>query len=217
MKSTSSQILKLSKANILIAVLVIFYSVGAIGILTPESRNNFLSLSFFNLILSFIILLLADKKSNIKFYFFLLICFAVGFIAELIGTKTGLLFGNYSYGENLGIKIGGVPLVIGVNWGILIVSSASIINRFKLHWSLKIVLSSLLMTSLDVLMEPVAIESDYWQWSGGVIPFYNYVCWFIISLFLHFIYFKYHIAKSNKVYDALFIILTFFFSLLNIF
>lgn len=217
MKSTFSSILKLSKANILIAILIIFYTVGSIGILTPESRSNFLSLSFFNLILSFIILLLAEKSHAIKFYFFLLTCFIIGFIAELIGTKTGLLFGNYSYGENLGIKISGVPLVIGINWGILVVTSASIINRFNLPWQVKVVLSSLLMTSLDVLMEPVAIKSDYWQWSGGEIPFYNYFCWFMVSLPLHFLYFKYRIVKSNKVYDALFIVLTLFFSLLNIF
>lgn len=217
MKSTFSSIIKLSKANILIAVLIIFYTVGTIGILTPETRSNFLSLSFFNLILSFIILLFAENSNTIKFYFFLLICFSVGFIAELIGTKTGLLFGNYSYGENLGIKINGVPLVIGINWGILVITSGSIINRFNLRWPIKVVLSALLMTSLDFLMEPVAIKSDYWQWSGGEIPFYNYFCWFMVSLPLHFVYFKYKIVKSNKVYDALFIILTLFFSLLNIF
>jgi putative membrane protein len=217
MKSTYLKILKQSRSSILIAVLIIFYTVGTIGILTPEYHAYFLSLSFFNLLLSFVIVLLADNTHSLRFYIFILLCFLVGFAAEVIGTKTGLLFGNYFYGNNLGMKISGVPLVIGINWGILVITSASIINRLNLSLLPSVVLSSLLMTALDLLMEPVAIESDYWTWVGGSIPIYNYVCWFLVALPLHYIYFKLKLVKSNKVYDALFIILILFFSLLNIF
>jgi putative membrane protein len=141
----------------------------------------------------------------------------VGIAVELIGTKTGLLFGDYSYGKNLGIKISGVPIVIGINWAILIISSASITNRLHVSVLLKIILSAFLMTFLDVLMEPVAIESDFWNWTNNSIPFYNYLCWFFISLLLNYLYFTFNLVKSNKVYDALFIIMLVFFSLLNIF
>lgn len=210
-------IIRSNKNAILIAILIIFYTVGTVGILLPDQRDYFLSLSFFNLLLSFSIVLLARERDKLKFVLFLILCYFTGMTAEWIGTQTGLLFGNYSYGQNLGAKWNEVPFVIGVNWGVLVVTSASLIKRFNLSVLISAVLSTLLMTLLDVLMEPVAMESDFWNWENGTIPFYNYVCWFLISLPLHLIYYKFRLAESNKVYDSLFIILTVFFTLLNIF
>ena len=209
--------LRSNKSVILIAVLIIFYTVGTVGILLPDRKNYFLSLSFFNLLLSFSIVLAARERDKLKFLFFLMLCYFTGMTAEWIGTKTGLLFGNYSYGMNLGAKWSGVPFVIGINWGVLVVTSASLIKKLDLSVFLSAVLSSLIMTLLDFLMEPVAMESDFWNWENGIVPFYNYACWFIISLPLHLIYFKFRLAESNKVYDTLFLILTIFFTLLNIF
>lgn len=209
------EILLKNKVIFLILFLVIFYTVGTVGLLLPSFREQFLDLSFLNLILSFLVVLLARVKSHQQFWLFLFLSFLVGMTAEWIGTKTGLLFGNYSYGENLGPKISGVPIVIGFNWGILVVTSASIIHQFKVNFRLKAILSAGLMTLLDVLMEPVAIQSDYWTWVGE-IPMYNYVCWFFISLPLHYIYFKTNLVESNKVYTALFLILATFFIILNL-
>ena len=109
------------KENLLIGILIIFYTVGTVGILLPDFRNQFLALSFFNLLLSTTVVLLARKKDFLKFLFFLSLCFLTGITAEWIGTKTGWLFGNYWYGKNLGPKIDGVPYVIGLNWGVLVV------------------------------------------------------------------------------------------------
>ena len=215
MNRSLSALLETNKDRILIVILVIFYTVGTIGILLPEKRDYFLSLSFFNLLLSFSIVLLARKEMVFKFIVFLFICYFTGMTAEWIGTKTGLLFGDYSYGNNLGAKWSGVPLVIGINWGLLVVTAASLISRAKLSVILSTILSSLLMTSLDFLMEPVAVKSDFWSWTDGTIPVYNYICWFLISLPLHFIYFKFKLSETNKVYDSLFIILTVFFLILN--
>lgn len=204
------------KENLLIGILIIFYTVGTIGILLPAFTEQFLALSFFNLVLSITVVLLARKKDFFKFLFFLTLCFLTGMTAEWIGTKTGWLFGDYWYGKNLGPKIDGVPYVIGLNWGILVVSSASIINRIQANAIVKAILAALLMTGLDFLMEPVAISSDFWHWKGE-IPFYNYVCWFVISLPLHYIYFRWKIVETNKVFTSLFMILTIFFIILNVF
>lgn len=202
------------KEQLLIAILIIFYSVGTLGILTNEYKNEFLTLSPYNLILSFIILLLSRKKDFYRFFFFLAFTFLIGMIVEYIGTSTGLLFGDYFYGDNLGFKLKNVPFVIGLNWGILIVTTSSLINRIKISVYFKIIISALLMTLFDVLVEPVAIESDFWHWKNEEIPFFNYLCWFLISLPLQTIYFKFRLVESNKVFDALFIILVLFFSLL---
>jgi putative membrane protein len=208
---------KQHKEALLIAVLVIFYTVGTVGISLPAYRDLFLSLSFFNLLLSISIVLLARKQKFQQFLLFLFLCFLTGITVEIIGTKTGLLFGSYSYGANLGPKIYGVPIVIGFNWGILVVGSASFLNRLK-NVSLfsKVVLSALLMTLFDVFMEPVAIASDFWSWNGP-IPLYNYICWFAVSLPLHYIYFRSGLVETNKVFEALFLIMSLFFILLILF
>lgn len=204
----------LSKESIIVMVLVIFYTVGIVGLLLPSTRESFLPLSFFNLLLSFILLILARKKSLFHFLLFALACIFYGYFVELIGTKTGLLFGHYWYGANLGVKIEGVPLVIGFNWAILVITSSSLTNLIRVNQWTKIILAAALMTLLDVLIEPVAIKSDFWHWKNGAIPIYNYICWFLVSLPIITLYFKLNLAETNKVNNGLFILLTVFFALL---
>lgn len=206
-----------NKDTILIAVLLIFYLIGTLGILSKTYTSYFLSLSPFNLVLSFIVILFARKGKLKHFIQYLTGCFICGFLIELIGTKTGVLFGNYHYGTNLGVKWEGVPLLIGMNWGVLIVTSASLANRLNITSIMQIIVGSLLMVGLDFVMEPVAIASDFWLWNNGEIPFYNYCSWFLIALFLHYLYHRFNLVESNKVFDSLFIILTLFFTALNLF
>jgi putative membrane protein len=206
-----------SKEYILILFLLIFYTVGAVGILLPEYRAFMLRFSAMNLLISMIILILSRKNNVRPFWFMLTICFVAGIVVELIGTKTGLLFGDYDYGATLGPKVFGVPWIIGVNWGLLVVCTASVVNRIKANLIVKALLAALIMTILDVLIEPVAIESDFWSWKSDEIPIYNYICWFAIAFPLQWINFKTKAVESNKVANGLLVIMTLFFLILNIF
>lgn len=205
------------KEIILSGILIVFYLVGIIGTHIDSFKESFFSLSYFNLILSFVILILARENKSKIFWSFIGFAFLVGMLAEWIGVHTGILFGNYWYGNNLGFKLFDVPLVIGINWAMLTIVSASIINRLKIRIIFKIILSSSLMTLFDVLMEPVAIRSDFWYWENEVIPFYNYVCWFFISLILQFVYYRFKLAESNKVHNLLFLSMIIFFISLILF
>lgn len=204
------------KTQMLISVLVIFYAVGIIGLTNQQTRKSFLPLSFMNLLLSSAILIISRKERKLQFLSFLVVAFLVGMIAEWIGIHTGYLFGDYYYGENLGYKFDGVPLIIGINWGILTVCSCNVTAIFirKSIW-LSTFVSALLMMLLDVLIEPVAITSDYWHWDSLNIPLYNYFCWFAVAFPLHFLYFKWQLIEQNKVTFALFGILVMFFTILN--
>lgn len=197
------------KDFILLSILVIFHTVGLVG-LQSEMRESFLSLSFLNLSLAFCILLLARKNYSVKFLLYAFFIVLVGMSAEWIGVHTGKLFGNYTYGKNLGIKIWDVPLIIGINWLVLTLCSTSIIAFTKWPLVIKAIASAALMTGLDLLLEPVAIASDYWTWQGE-IPSFNYLSWFFISLALHLGYFKLGLAEKNKVAVGLFFILSLFF------
>ncbi len=206
------------KEEILISILVIFYTVGIFGLTNESTRDSFLPLSFMNLLLSSAILIVSRKTSKNYFILFLFLAFLVGMTAEWIGIHTGYLFGDYYYGENLGVKVDGVPLIIGINWGILTVCTCNFTSLFikKSIW-LSSFISALLMMFVDVLIEPVAITSDYWHWDSLNIPLYNYFCWFAVALPLHFLYFKWRLNEQNKVTFALFGIIVLFFSILNFF
>jgi putative membrane protein len=75
------------------------------------------------------------------------------------------------------------------------------------------IIASLLMVGLDFLIEPVAINSDYWSWENNQIPLYNYVCWFLISFLIHIVYQKNKLTEQNSVYNCLYIVLVVFFTL----
>jgi putative membrane protein len=38
----------------------------------------------------------------------------------MLGVHTGILFGNYKYGNALGLKLNDVPILIGINWFIVV-------------------------------------------------------------------------------------------------
>lgn len=199
----------------LIVLLIIFYSVGIVGLALPEQRESFLSLSFFNLMLSFTLLILGRHQFSYKLWIYLLFGFSVGMTVEWIGVHTGLLFGEYYYGENLGLKWYGVPIVIGINWLMLTIISSSVAKLIKINKYIQALIGATLMLILDLLIEPFAIVSDYWYWNGE-IPVSNFVTWFIIALFLQIFWFHFNLAEKNKVAVTLYILQLLFFIILNI-
>lgn len=201
----------------IILVLVILHVVGLVGISISQTRDLVLSLSPINLFIGFLLLLVSEIKNRRLLLIFIVIAFVVGFGSELIGVHTGILFGNYSYGANLGIKLLEVPLIIGINWAVLAITSASLTENLTENKSVKVLLNTLLMVFFDFIMEPVAMKSDFWSWHNDEIPFYNYVCWFFVALLLQVIYLFFFKIKSNIVYKSLFIIQLVFFTLLNLF
>lgn len=201
------------RLTILLAIVVIFHTVGIVGLLSDD-RAYFLSLSPLNLGLAMACLLLAHRISA-RLLVDVLIVGTIGFTAEWIGVHTGWLFGDYSYGENLGTKLFGIPLMIAVNWAMLSFAAIACVLSLRVPDLVKALFSALLMTLLDVLIEPVAVSSDFWSWQGGHIPFYNYVCWFLVAFPLHYYLIRRKTPEQNRVSVGLFGVLIVFFTVLN--
>src|SRR5689334_22296373 len=111
------------KNNIALFLALLFHGCGAIGILFTSYKQWFINNTPVNLLLMAGLLMFTQKQKNIFFYAFVVLCFFTGLITEITGANTGLLFGRYEYGNVLGIKIFGVPLLIGVNWFIAVFCS----------------------------------------------------------------------------------------------
>ena len=197
-------------------VLIVLYTVGIVGFCIPELKETMLPISGTILYLTTIGVVLSSRDI-LKNLLFLFIAFCIGFSAEVIGVKTGILFGDYSYGTNLGYKFSGVPIVIGLLWGVLAVGSASCVAQFPILKKQAPFVAALLMLGVDYIMEPVAIASDFWSWNGAAIPIWNYICWFGIAWILQIILKRGLFLESNKVFNLVFLLITLFFSLLNLY
>ena len=65
---------------------------------------------------------------------------------------------------------------------LLAVVSRQILGKFfKNKWVLAL-LSSVLMVLIDMVIEPIAPELDFWKWENNVIPLSNYRDWFLIGI-----------------------------------
>jgi putative membrane protein len=152
-----------------------------VGLFTSKEQI-FRELSFFNLIFTFSLVLVSFRKDMSKFLKIFILIFILGYLSELIGVHTGYVFGNYSYGDHLGIKLLHVPLVIGINWAVLSIGAWSWSSVFTENKTYRIFIGGLLMLIFDLVMEPTAINLQYWKWDAGIIPLYNYISWFLISI-----------------------------------
>ena len=167
-------------------LLAIFFSVGLVGMLLPATNGFFLQLTPLALLLSFTVLALSDEsKQRGKLIAYLLFIYLSSYAIEVAGVHTGLLFGVYSYGDNLGVKLWETPLIIGANWFFLVYTTAAIFEKTSMSSAMKILLASLSMLVYDIVMEQVAPLMDMWSWKEVAVPLQNYATWFAIAIVFH--------------------------------
>lgn len=118
------------------------------------------------------------------------------FLAEYLGTLTGLIFGHYHYGGGLGPKILDVPVAIPIAWLTMLYPSWLLArlmvgrHRVSLRFSpLRAALAGLLMMGWDLSLDPaLALGSRFWVWEEGGfyqgIPFTNFVGWWFVSFII---------------------------------
>jgi bisanhydrobacterioruberin hydratase len=191
--------MKLNRIQLCSILMVLFHIVGLYGFLNSELELLFIALVPYHLLLMLGLLIFStdDFSKNIKI--FAVIIYLAGFFIEVIGVNTGLIFGNYSYGEALGLKVLSTPLLIGVNWLILVYCTGVLLEYLKIKNSLIFsLIGALILLGIDFLIEPVAIRFNYWSWSGGEIPLQNYLGWYIFSFLLFFVFKGLDFNKDNK-------------------
>lgn len=203
------------KFTISIVLLIAFYVSGILGILSNTDTIDFLSLTPLNLMVSMVLLLINHQNGMAKQWWVFFVIAISGYFIEVLGVNTGLIFGHYVYGETLGFKLLGTPLIIGVNWMVLTYSVVYTIGKSQQDKILLAAISAGILVGLDFLIEPVAIAFDFWTWTENNIPLKNYVAWygiaFVFSYFM--IYFKGE--SKNKFAPYLLVFQFLFFGIFN--
>lgn len=195
-------------------IIVALYAGGVVGLSIPEYQDLFLDLTPVQLLISLFLILSFHKGWSDAFPIFAAATFWIGFGSELIGIHTGYLYGDYVYGQALGPKLWDVPIIIGVNWFILAYLTGTVFHKIPNDYYAAF-LGALAMTSLDYIIEPVAVELDFWAWKFDTIPPGNYAGWFGVSFLIHLIYRKANFEKSNPIAAFLLMALILFFTALN--
>lgn len=178
--------------------LIIFFGVGVVGFVLPATDDLFQKLVPLNLIVSTIILFLFHQSWKTRHIAVFAGIAISGYLIEVFGVKTGLVFGSYSYGNALGLKILDTPLLIGVNWLILVYCIYILFPRFNQKWFYPFFGSAVLVI-FDIIMEPVAIKTDMWSWAIGKIPLQNYAAWYIIATLMLFSLKLFRVNYMNRI------------------
>ncbi|MEY4900312.1 MAG: hypothetical protein RI895_734 [Actinomycetota bacterium] len=122
-----------------------------------------------------------------RFVKFASIALITTIIVEIIGVKTGIPFGTYEYDPaRLGPTVFQVPLLIPLAWFMMLYPSWLVVNHLVKAKIPAVLLSSLLMASWDLYLDPQMVNEGYWTWfisgaSSQEIPISNFVGWFITA------------------------------------
>jgi len=190
---------------------------GFFGLLSDQ-KDFFLIMSPLAILITFILLILNYDFKQKGFITALISIITIGFLVEFLGVNYDLFFGSYEYGNSLGYKIGGVPIIMSVNWLVLIFLAGSFTEKIIPNsLLLKVLFGSLLMVFLDIFLEICAPKLDYWKFNEEVVPISNYNSWFIISAICLYIYFKLIKEKEYTLSTNMLAIHFAFFGLLSIF
>jgi len=198
------------KLLISIVLIWLFNISGIIGILMGYD-DWFLELTPLNLLL-YLVLILWNSKINKLLILGLLIPFSIGMITEYLGVNYGLIFGDYQYGGNLGIKAFGVPWIIGVNWGLLVYCTSAISKKIHRNIVISSFIGAVLMVALDVIIEVSAPRFDFWEFKDGVVPLQNYIGWMVIAFIAHLLFQKVYKTLQYTVSIHIFIAIFIFFT-----
>jgi bisanhydrobacterioruberin hydratase len=195
--------------------IVIWYLVGISGFMIRPLQPLFQKLTPFGMVMAATLLMFfhepKDRKSALVFSGIIVF----GFLIEVVGVNTQAIFGTYLYGDSLGPKLWDTPLIIGLNWLVLIYCISALAKPIRETWYFPLV-GAATMVAFDWLMEPVAMANDMWNWGSGVIPNKNYIDWFLVSGVLFLLFRILKVEINNRIAGILFAMQVVFFLVLNI-
>lgn len=203
--------------KIIIQNLIIFYLVGLFLYFIPYTKEIFFWVLPLQLILVNAILFYHHKGFNLKAIVLFLFIFISSWLTEFFGTTYGKIFGEYVYLDSLGLKILHVPILIGLNWVMLVYASNALAGKLiKKNKVLKVILAAFLMIMYDVIIEFIAPEMRMWEFTQAYPPLKNFISWFVMALVYNSLIEIFKIHTDNKAARVLILVQSGFFLIILI-
>jgi uncharacterized membrane protein len=124
----------------------------------------------------------------------------ISYIVEETGVRTGLVFGPYHYSDQLGPKLGNVPVLIPLGWFMMIYPSWVVAQALLRGVDVRrpagmvalALLSALAMTGWDMVMDPPMVRAGVWVWHEGGpyfgVPLQNYFGWVANTFVIYLVF-----------------------------
>lgn len=115
-----------------------------------------------------------------------------GLVAEAVGVRTGLPFGEYTYTGTLGPEILDVPVVVPLAWAMM-AWPALVVGRALARRAVSVTLvGAAALATWDVFLDPQMVDAGQWRWADPEpalplvpgIPLTNYGGWVLVALVL---------------------------------
>ena len=109
-----------------------------------------------------------------------------GFGVEALGVRTGFPFGAYAYGDALGPRLLGVPLVVPLAWTWMAWPAWLVAGRLAAG-AARVVVAAVGFAAWDLFLDPQLVAEHYWTWRHphpGIagIPYTNFAGWLGVAL-----------------------------------
>ncbi len=167
-------------------------------------------------ILSTIFIFVSHDKPRKKLLYCFSIIIGLGFIIELIALNSQTLFGDFSFGDALGLKILGTPFLIGIHWFLLGMGSNYLI-RFVFDKRINQLFgASFLMIIGFIITDPVAQSLGIWSWDNYSFTLQNYSIRFLVSLLMQGVILYFLKDEKNQFAAYFYLLTTLFFMISNL-
>lgn len=195
-------------------ILAIVYLVGIAGFSFSITAKFMPRLIWVNLLFTFLVLMVFHKKWSKEFVAALFMIGASGFMLEVIGVSTRLIFGAYFYGPTLGIGFWRTPIMMFFTWITTVYITRQVAETIAKDAVLVSFVAACLMVLLDYFIEPFAIRYGMWAWDSGKVPLHNYIGWFVSGFVFQYLFIKSIKFPVNKLSLVVYLVqLGFFISL----
>lgn len=224
--------------NKLLNSIILFASLHLVavwGLKSEAAMDFYFPYMAVEIIVSMGFLFYYQEHWNLNAILFIFFTACAGFLIQVLGINTvykvgnvyygGYPFGAFVYGSALGPKLWNTPLLIGINWLVLIYCIGILLKNLAYTKVQKSLLGAAMLVLYDIVLEPMAKKYELWFWATrkdplsmyNPVPLQNYASWFIFS-FLMLLYFNNAKAKlRNPIAPAVFIIMFLFLVALHIF
>jgi uncharacterized membrane protein len=118
---------------------------------------------------------------------FLVVTAGGGLLAEAVGVRTGVPFGDYTYSSSLGPRLLDVPVVVPLAWTMIAYPVFLAARRLTQRWTA--IVGALGLAGWDVFLDPQMVSDGRWHWSDptpslpGIdnVPLTNSLGWLAVS------------------------------------
>lgn len=171
--------------NLILAIIIsIFLAIGAFFMVNVPLVAEYSTISAINVVLFAIPCVWALWKwLGIKFAVIFVVALGIyALTIESIGLLTGFPYGQFFYYDLLGSRVFGVtPWTVFFAWTPLILATLAVANRYFESRLLRIAAMAILLTAIDLVLDPGAVYLKFWEFADkGIyynVPWTNFAGW----------------------------------------